>query len=99
MGTKENPGVFDCHGKAAPDEPTFTLLARDPAASVLVGLWVVARVGIGKNDEDDAQVQEANECSHRMAEWANARGRGDRRLKVLRALYAALPFAIKALEG
>jgi hypothetical protein len=30
MGTKSNPGPFDCYAKAEPDEPMFVLLARDP---------------------------------------------------------------------
>lgn len=39
MGTKENPGKFDCYSKAAPDEPMFVLLARDPSAPYLVMAW------------------------------------------------------------
>ena len=40
MGTKSEPGRFDCYGKAEPDEPIFTLLARDPAAPRLIRDWV-----------------------------------------------------------
>lgn len=29
MGTKNNPGAFDCYANAEPDEPMFVLLARD----------------------------------------------------------------------
>lgn len=29
MGTKNNPGEFDCYANAAPDEPMFILLGRD----------------------------------------------------------------------
>ena len=32
MATKTKPGAFDCYSKAEPDEPVFTLLARDPSA-------------------------------------------------------------------
>lgn len=39
MGTKNEPGKFDCHAKAEPDEPLFTLIARDPFAARLVRLW------------------------------------------------------------
>lgn len=39
MGTKNRPGDFDCYSKAEPDEPMFVLLARDPCAHALVGLW------------------------------------------------------------
>ena len=39
MGTKVNPGRFDCYAKALPDEPMFTLLARDPNFYEFVKLW------------------------------------------------------------
>ena len=29
MGTKNNPGKFDCYEHAKPDEPMFVLLGRD----------------------------------------------------------------------
>lgn len=40
MGTKSEPGRFDCYGKAKDDEPIFVLLARDPAAPKLIRAWV-----------------------------------------------------------
>lgn len=43
MGTKNNPGVFDCHAKAEDDEPLFTLLGRDPLGHALVELWAHLR--------------------------------------------------------
>ena len=43
MGTKTNPGIYDCHAKAAPDEPLFTLVARDPLAAKLVEIWAALR--------------------------------------------------------
>lgn len=39
MGTKNNPGKFDCYDAALPDEPMFVLLARDP----VVREWVRRR--------------------------------------------------------
>lgn len=39
MGTKNNPGKFDCFAKAEPDEPVFVLLGRDPQAAHLVSIW------------------------------------------------------------
>lgn len=45
MGTKNNPGDFDCHAKAAPDEPLFTLRAKDPVAPYLVIMWKQSRMG------------------------------------------------------
>lgn len=45
MGTKNNPGKFDCHASAEDDEPLFTLLARDPLAPYLVAAWAEMRMG------------------------------------------------------
>lgn len=53
MGTKNNPGKFDCYNAAEPDEPMFTLLARDPLAGFLVSIWSSMRYG----DFEAAQVK------------------------------------------
>lgn len=45
MGTKADPDRFDCHARAEPDEPLFTLLARDPLAPFLVSIWSSLRYG------------------------------------------------------
>ena len=45
MGTKNNPGKFDCYENAEPDEPMFVLLGRDPLAAHLVSLWSKIRMG------------------------------------------------------
>lgn len=45
MGTKNNPGKFDCYANAKPDEPLFVLLARDPLAPFLVSMWAAIRMG------------------------------------------------------
>jgi hypothetical protein len=45
MGTKNNPGKFDCYEKAEPDEPRFTLIGRDRFASGLVKLWAAFKEG------------------------------------------------------
>lgn len=45
MGTKDNPGQFDCYQAAAPDEPMFVLLARDKLAPGLVEIWALLRTG------------------------------------------------------
>lgn len=73
MGTKNNPGVYDCASKAEPDEPTFTLLGRDPAASVLVMLWAALRYG----DEPEKR-NEAMQCAAAMANWARDRDKSKR---------------------
>ena len=43
MATKNDPGEFDCHAAADPDEPIFTLRARDPLAPALVRAWLAMR--------------------------------------------------------
>ncbi len=45
MGTKANPGKFDCYAAAGDDEPLFVLLARDPFAIGLVLIWSSLRIG------------------------------------------------------
>lgn len=45
MGTKNNPGSFDCFEAADPDEPMFVLLARDQLAPYLVEMWAQMRSG------------------------------------------------------
>jgi hypothetical protein len=63
MGTKNNPGTFDCYANAEPDEPMFVLLARDPAAPYLVRRWA------GLRPSDRAKVIEAMECADSMDAW------------------------------
>jgi hypothetical protein len=66
MGTKNNPGKFDCYQNAEPDEPMFILLARDRMAPDLVKLWAQLRETDG---EDPAKVQEARDCAEAMRKW------------------------------
>ena len=66
MGTKNNPGAFDCYAKAAPDEPIFVLLGRDPLAPLAVAAWIDAarRAGV-----DKAKLEEARKCRQDMLLW------------------------------
>lgn len=66
MGTKNNPGMFDCYEAAEPDEPMFVLLARDRHAPLLVRYWARLRNDEG---EDPAKVLEANNCADNMEIW------------------------------
>lgn len=77
MGTKNNPGKFDCYANAEPDEPMFILLGRDPLAGALVRLWAETRRGMG---EDPAKVAEALACANAMDEHAKALGKTPRKL-------------------
>lgn len=73
MGTKNNPGKFDAHDKAHPDEPMFTLLGRDPMAAEIVQLWAIARrQRIGHLDD---KAMEAMVCANQMREWCVHRAR------------------------
>lgn len=72
MGTKRNPGKFDCYANADPDEPMFHLLARDKHAPVLVWLWAVLREVDGENPE---KVHEARQCVVDMMSWAHEHGK------------------------
>lgn len=51
MATKNNPGPFDCHAAAAPDEPMFVLLGRDPNAPALVRQWAMERSKMGADEQ------------------------------------------------
>jgi hypothetical protein len=73
MGTRNKPGRFDCSYAALPDEPTFTLLARDPDFGRLVREWAKRRqdaVSCGERPAEDAeQVEEAHEIADAGEEW------------------------------
>jgi hypothetical protein len=76
MGTKNEPGNFDCYGNAEPDEPMFILLARDMVAPEIVEAWANERAvlindGV-KPKEDWAMVHEARECANKMRDWRKA---------------------------
>lgn len=70
MGTKNNPGKFDCYANAEPDEPMFVLLGRDKHAPLLVKLWADLRAMEG---EDIAKVTEAILCANAMGEFRRKR--------------------------
>lgn len=70
MGSKNNPGKFDCYANAEPDEPMFILLGRDPVAWLLVDLWAATREELGKTAPEKRQ--EAADCAFRMRDWAEA---------------------------
>lgn len=67
MGTKSNPGKWDCYAKAKPDEPLFVLMARDPLAPILVDLWAQLAVSRAVNGAEKSV--EAIACANAMREW------------------------------
>jgi len=76
MGTKNDPGAYDCYAHALPDEPMFILLARDPEAAAITRLWAgmrARRIKAGERPEsDEAMVDEAMECAANMEAWRTA---------------------------
>jgi hypothetical protein len=72
MGTKNQPGKFDCYDKAEPDEPMFILLGRDPCAPILIEFWVDLRKHMG---EDQEKLAEAVDCAAHCYEWLAKKGK------------------------
>lgn len=85
MGTKNNPGTFDCYANAEPDEPMFVLLGRDPHAHYAVRQWAFARKAMIENgakpQSDMAMVDEAIECAEAMERYCIERKRRRRAQK------------------
>ena len=50
MGTKMNPGKFDCYAKAGFDEPMFVLLARDEHAPATIRFWIARKMDLPADD-------------------------------------------------
>lgn len=73
MGTKNNPGKFDCYAHAEPDEPMFVLLGRDPVAGVVVSLWAALRIALGETSPE--KIAEAKACAIAMTMFAIERGK------------------------
>lgn len=68
MGTKNNPGDYDCYENAEPDEPMFILLARDPLAPLLVKMWADMRE-LTRPETDLRKLDEAQVCAEQMERW------------------------------
>lgn len=68
MGTKNDPGEFDCYANAEPDEPMFVLLARDERAAQVVEYWAHLHSLTSANAE---KTTEALQCAVAMREWRN----------------------------
>lgn len=71
---------FDGWEKAEPDEPTFTLLARDRRAPHIIKQWAYERqrdIATGRKPESDMeQVTEARRIAVAMENWFRE-NRGD----------------------
>ena len=78
MGTKRNPGAFDCYAQASDDEPIFVLLARDANAPEAVAHWAetyrAKKLFLGQWDQSAAEkYNEALSCSIAMKAWRSER--------------------------
>lgn len=80
MGTKANPGNFDCYEAAEDDEPMFVLLARDEQAPALVRQWAMERIALATGAlqfglpsatyaREIDKAHEAVECARAMEAW------------------------------
>lgn len=73
MGSKSDPGKFDCYANALPDEPMFVLLARDPLAPSLIEDWAADRMRAVMMKmrplKDLEMVDEAQRCAKSMRDW------------------------------
>ena len=73
MGTKNNPGKYDCYENLDPDEPYFVLMGHDKSAHHLVRAWATGRlIEIKQNrrpESDMPQVDEAFQCAAAMEQW------------------------------
>ena len=71
MGTRNNPGAFNCYAAALPDEEIFTVLARDPAMPATILFWVGERSRLGKieTEEDCIRLEQATEIARKARKW------------------------------
>ena len=87
MGTKNNPGKYDCYANAEPDEPMFVLLGRDEHAPMLVELWAKMRK-LHDDDPNEEKIEEAIACAEAMRSFRLAREKG-RQAAAIRAMMAS----------
>ena len=66
VDTKNNPSRFSCYDKAEPDEPMFTLLARDPMAPSLLRMWAAQKWQHGERSD---KIAEARGIADAMDAW------------------------------
>jgi hypothetical protein len=77
LGSKLNPGEFDCYANLEPDEPYFVLMGRDRQSSRLVRDWADRRAAeINKGlrpKEEMTQVYEAYQVANWMEDFYRMR--------------------------
>lgn len=91
MGTKNNPGKYDCYANAHPDEPMFVLLGRDRSAPSLVDAWADARARNNPSVEEIAVIREARACADSMRDWLKLHGKSEFPAISVRERFRELP--------
>ena len=92
MGTKNNPGTFDCHGHAGADEPIFTIRAKDPVGAAAVRAWIKLREAAKLDKpQEAARLMEAEMVATAMEEW--------RTVNVEGKAYPTIPDALAPRHG
>lgn len=71
MGTKLQPGKYDCYNNLAEDEPYFVLRGKDKFAPLLIMFWAQLVMLFGHSSE---KIAEATKCAKSMQEWATKHG-------------------------
>lgn len=92
MGTKNNPGRYDCYANAEPDEPIFVLRGSDTTASVVVHFWRLLKEEMkeqGASNISAEKLEEARACALAMAQCAKEKGKDPKQ---------ALDAMVKVLE-
>ncbi|MDX1371011.1 MAG: hypothetical protein R3321_00985 [Nitrososphaeraceae archaeon] len=94
MGTKKNPGKFDCYNNLKDDEPYFVIMGRDPVGSFIINNWILLRQSITEKGEDGESVEkekfkEASELSLKMSEYAK-KVHGKERLNKISEIFTEL---------
>lgn len=78
MGTKKNPGKFDCYKEAADDEPLFIIRGSDSTAGALIVLWRALKKQLredGKSTISNDRLEEALALRDEMDAYARSRGK------------------------
>ena len=84
MGTKNNPGKFDCYAKADPDEPIFVLRGNDPTAAQTIQLWIRLNEFSGTSSE---KIAEATRVIGEMRGWAFKQGGREGAARTMRGAF------------
>lgn len=95
MGTKQNPGQFDCMDKIAQDEPFFVLRATDPIGAHVVRYWVEHAHAAGHEAE---KIMEASMCADDMDTWRSMKQTQDEAIGDQEKLFA-LEGSLKLFSG